>query len=123
MHVAGSNGIGGLNDFPFFVFVRHGVLDERFATPLKAAKSPGRAESVGVTAAFWSAYTMHDGKCFWGRGPGGDQRGFLANGAVAIDAVDFDGGSRRAEDFPVAVIVLREMTIVALHDFFDVNIG
>src|SRR5258708_17317762 len=52
-----------------------------------------------------------------------DQRGLLANRTVAIDAVDFDGGARLAVDFPVAMIVLREMAVVALHSFLEMDVG
>ena len=58
----------------------------------------------------------------WSGGAGSDKRGFAANRAVAIDAVDFDGGARLAVDFAVAVIVLREMAIVALHSFFEMDV-
>ena len=109
--------------FPFSMFVRHGALDERVATPLEAAKSPGSAEGIEVAATFWrrTPFTMENVS---GRsGAGSDQRGFLADGAVAIDAIDFDRGARLAVDFAVAVIVLREMAIVALHAFFEMNVG
>ncbi len=42
---------------------------------------------------------------------------------MTIDAVDFDGGARLAVDFPVAVIVLREVAVVAVHPFFEMNVG
>src|SRR6266852_3729892 len=41
---------------------------------------------------------------------------------MAIDAVDFDRRSRLAINFPIAVIVLREVAIIALHAFFEMNI-
>jgi len=57
------------------------------------------------------------------RRAGRDQCGLLANRTVAIDAVDFDGGARLAVDFPVAVIVLREMAVVALHSLLEMDVG
>ena len=59
---------------------------------------------------------------FRSRRTGSDERGFVANRAVAIDAVDFDRGARLSVNFPVAVIVLRKMAIAALHPFFEMNI-
>src|SRR5260370_2281114 len=42
---------------------------------------------------------------------------------MAIDTVDFDGRARLAVNLPVAVIVLREMAVVALHPFFEMDVG
>src|SRR5580704_16660652 len=42
---------------------------------------------------------------------------------MAIDAIDFDGGARFTVDFPVAVIVLGKMAVVALHAFFEMDVG
>ena len=41
---------------------------------------------------------------------------------MAIDAVDFDRRARLAVNFPIAVIVLSEVAIVALHPFFEMNV-
>ena len=41
---------------------------------------------------------------------------------MTIDAIDFDSGARLAVDFPVAMIVLREVAIVALHPLFKMNV-
>ena len=41
---------------------------------------------------------------------------------MAIDAVDFDGGAGLGVDFAVAVIVLREVAVGALHAFFEMNV-
>ena len=56
-------------------------------------------------------------------GSGCDQTCAGSNGAVAIDAIDFDGGARFAVNFSVAVIVLAEMAIGALHSLFQMNVG
>jgi len=42
---------------------------------------------------------------------------------VAIEAVNFDRGTGFTVDFSVAVIVLREVAIAALHSFFEVDVG
>ena len=41
---------------------------------------------------------------------------------MTIDAINFNRSPRFAIDFPVAVIVLREMAVGALHTFFKMNI-
>src|SRR5262249_48114231 len=39
------------------------------------------------------------------------------------DAIDFDGGAGFGVDFAVAVIVLREVAVGALHAFFKMDVG
>jgi hypothetical protein len=100
-----------LNNFPLLVFVRHGALNYgSIGTPCEAAKAPWSPQRVQM------ASTSRSG------GAGSNERGFITNRAVAIDAVDFDGGARFAVDFSVAVIVLRKMAVVALHSFFEMNV-
>ena len=41
---------------------------------------------------------------------------------MAIDAINLHGRARFAVNFAVAVIVLREVAIVALHAFFEMNV-
>src|ERR1700687_2544071 len=52
-----------------------------------------------------------------------NKRRFLTDCPMAIDAVDFDGSARFAVNFSVAVIVLREVAIIALHAFFEMDVG
>ena len=118
MLAAGSDGALGLNDFPFEVGIGHGALEEFAGAPFETAEAIGSAKNFEVAAArFAGASGVGSG------GTGSDERGFLANGAVAIDAIDFDGGARFAVDFSVAVIVLGEMAIGALHAFFEMDVG
>src|SRR5260370_184087 len=42
---------------------------------------------------------------------------------MAIDAVDLDSSARVAVNFSVAVIVLCKVAIIALHPFFEMDIG
>ena len=42
---------------------------------------------------------------------------------MTIEAVNFDRGAGFTIDFSVAVIVLCEVAIVALHSFFEVDVG
>src|SRR5260221_9596724 len=55
-------------------------------------------------------------------GPRSKQIGARADGAVAIDAVNFHGGAGLAINFSVAVIVLAEVAIAALHSLFQVDV-
>src|SRR3989475_6447010 len=111
MHVAGRDAVHGLNDFPLFVFIRHGALKDFAVARFETPHTPGCAQRIEMAAAF---------RCCRARG---DQRSLLANRAVAIDAVDFDGGAGLAVNFSVAVIVLSEMAIVALHPLFQMNVS
>ncbi len=117
VHVAGRDGVGGLHDFPFSAFFAHGALDELVAAPFETALAPGRAQSFQMAAArLAGALRLRR------RWPRTDQRGFIANGAVAIDAINLHRGARLAVYFPIAVIILRKMAIVALHALFQVNV-
>jgi hypothetical protein len=111
VNVAGSDGIACLDDLPLLLFVAHGALDQNIAAPFKAELFPRSAQRFELTPAGRSC------------GARSDERSALADGTVAIGAVDFNGGARFAINFPVAVIVLREMAIVALHPLFQVNVG
>ena len=42
---------------------------------------------------------------------------------MAVDAVDFNGGAGLSVDFCVAVIVLGEVAVGALHAFFEMDVG
>ncbi len=118
MDVAGRDGVGGLNDFPFFRGIGHGALNNFPVEAFETAESPRRAERVETMSA------RPSGKSGVGCGGAGrDKRRFLVDRAVAIDAINFDGGSRFAVNFPVAVIVLIEMAIGALHSLFKMDVG
>src|SRR3989442_7681511 len=105
MHVAGRDAVHGLNDFPLFVFIRHGALKDFAVARFETPHTPGCAQRIEMAATF---------RCCRARC---DQRSLLANRAVAIDAVDFNGGAGLAVNSSVAWIVLREMAIVALNSF------
>src|SRR6266545_262527 len=57
-----------------------------------------------------------------GRGPGGDEGGGGGDRAVAVDAVDIDGGARLAVELAVAVAVLLEVAIDAVHPLLEVDV-
>ena len=117
MNIARGDGVGGLNDIPLFMFVAHGALNELIAAPFETAQAPWGAQGFKVASARFSG-TQRIG-C---GGPGGKQRGFFADAAVAIDVIDLHRSARFAINFSVAVIVLGEMAIVALHTSFEVDV-
>ena len=57
-----------------------------------------------------------------GRRAAGEQRGPLAGRAVAVDALDLDGRANLAVELGVAVSVLDEMAVDAVHSLFQMNI-
>jgi hypothetical protein len=54
--------------------------------------------------------------------PGRNERGSPVNRAVAIGAVEFDRGARLGVQFSIAVRVLLEMAVDAVHSFFQMNV-
>ena len=52
----------------------------------------------------------------------GDETRALLNRAVAIDAIDFDGIARFSVEFAVAVTVLLEVAVDAVHPFFQMDV-
>ena len=111
MHIARGDGVARLHDFPFLILIAHGALHERVRTPFEAAQSPRRAQCFQVTSACGRS------------GAGGNEAGVRANGAMTIDTIDFDRGARLAINLSVAVIVLTEVAINALHSLLEVNVG
>src|SRR5207247_6687492 len=55
-------------------------------------------------------------------GPRGDEGRGSGDRAVAVDAVDLDGGPRLAVELAVAVAVLLEMAIHAVHAFLEMDV-
>ena len=118
MNIAGSDGIDGLNDFPFFVGIGHGALDDFPIEIFKAAEAPRGSQRIKAMTA------GPRGEGGIGRGKTGRRKsGFFADGAMTIDAIDFDGGARFAVNLSIAMIILIEMAIGTLHSFFEVNVG
>src|SRR5258705_904087 len=81
MHVATSNGIARLHDFPFLVRFTHRALGQRVATPFEAAQSPWRPQSFELPSTLWR-----------GRA-GSNQARSRSDGAVAVDGINFDFGA------------------------------
>src|SRR5258708_1184888 len=86
--VTRSDGVDSLNDFPFDIRIRHGTLIKFVSAPLETPLSPRRAENVERVAPC-SARLRRIGS----RGARSDKRGLLADGAMAIHAVNLVGGA------------------------------
>src|ERR1700739_1192040 len=110
MYIALRDGIARLYDFPFFVLLAHGALQQHVTAPFEAAQPPRRAQGLELPSASLSGRT------------GSDQAGARSDGAVAINAVDFHRGAWFTVIFSIAVIVLAEVAIGALHSLFQVDI-
>src|SRR5271166_3262778 len=97
-------------DLPGQVFLDDGVLDQPVAAPLEAALAEGSAQRGEVVAAL----RRRRAGCTQGRP--------LRRGAVTVDALDLDGGPHLAVQLGVAVDVLREVAVGAVHPLLQVNI-
>src|ERR1700674_4145699 len=114
--VARSNGVQGLNDFPLQIRIRHGMLKKLVAAPFETLAPPGSVQNFERVAACPAGPRR-------GCGPRGDKSSLVADRAMAIHAVDFDSGTRFTKNLSIAVIVRGEVAIVALHAFFEVDVG
>ena len=116
--IAGSDAVHGLHDFPLFRGIAHGALNDFSFAGFEAAEAPRCAKRIEAMSARPSGKSrIRSG------GTGRGERGFLGDGAVAVHAIDFDGGARLTVNFRIAVVVLAEMAIGALHAFFEMNVG
>ena len=94
---------------PFEVRIHHRALVERVADPFETPPAVRRAQRRHVRAAAER------------RGAGGIEVRHLLRRAVAVLARDLDRRSDFAIDVAVAVVVLRVVTVDALHADVDVN--
>src|SRR6185369_17726233 len=106
--VAGRHRVHDLRDFPLDVFVHHRPLGDLAAAAGEARLAPGRAEPREV----------HAGRGGAGRG----QVGRTRDRAVTVDAVDLDGRARLAVELAVAVHVLLEVAVHAVHPLLQVDV-
>jgi hypothetical protein len=58
VHIAGSHAVGGLHDFPFFMLIRHGALNERLAAPFETTLSPRSPQGIEMAATLWNLGTV-----------------------------------------------------------------
>ncbi len=100
-----------LHHFPWrAILVHHRSLIELAVQPVESALPERRPQNRKVGS-----------RCGRGRG-GTTQRRLLRDGPVAIHAIDFDCIASFAIEFPVAVVVLLEMAIRAVHAFFEMDV-
>ena len=108
--VTGRDGVQRLHHFPFLIGLDHGALEELAVAPFESPAVPGSAKRIEVRAT---------GGCC---GSGGNQRGAFLDRAVAIGAVEFDRGARLGVQLSIAVNVLLEVAVHALHSFLEVDV-
>src|SRR5262249_8406870 len=91
--------------------IDHRALEDPFAAADKAALAAGGAQGLQVSAA---------GRA--GCRAGSFQGGPAVDRAVAVDALDLDGGADLAVELGVAVTVLNEMAVDTVHALFQVDV-
>src|SRR5260370_5774330 len=110
VRVSGGNGILDLNDFPLLAWIHHGALEETIIPGVKLPLAPWGAKDLQVRAAF--------GRCR----PRGHQGSASGDTTVAIDAVDLNGVASLSVQLSIPVSILGEMSVNAMHSFFEVNV-
>ena len=108
----GVDGVGGLLDDPGHSLIHHRVLDEPIALDLEPFLAERRAQGAEVETVRRRRRTggrEHEARRF-------------GDGAVTVDALDFDRVADLAVELAVAVRGDEEVAIDAVHPFFDVDI-
>src|SRR5262249_46657354 len=113
--VAGGDGVDDLRHLPAQVLLDHRTLDDLVALALEAAAARRGAQGLEVASAALRAGGV-------GRGAGGPQRGPVRGRAVAVDALDLDPGPHLPLQLRVAVDVLHEVAVHAVHALLQVNV-
>src|SRR5689334_5701607 len=103
----GRDRVQDLHHFPLFLLLQHGALIEAAILPVETALLPWSAQPGQVGATFWSSDA---GRC---------QGCALLNGAVAIHAIDLNGVAGFSVQFAIAVAVLLEVAVDAVHSLFQ----
>src|ERR1700724_3823632 len=112
MRIAWRDGVYHLHHFPGgLVLLDHRTLIELSVLPIKTALARGRSQKRHVRA----TWRRSRGRCA--------QRGLLRDGAVAIDAIHFHCVARLAVKIAVAMIVLREVAVLAVHTFLEMDVA
>src|SRR5262249_23124960 len=99
----------GLDDLPGDVLLDHRVLEDPVSLALEAGLAPRRPQGSEITAK--PRFARRRGVR---RRPGRAQAGFLGDGAVAVDALDLDGGTHLHLEPRVAVAVLDVVAVDAV---------
>ena len=110
MRVAGSDRVAHLHHFPFLLFVEHRALVQAIIFPIEAAFLPRRAQSCEVGSSSRRGRARRN------------QCSPLLDCSVTIHAIDFNGVACLAVKFAVAMAVLFEVAVHAVHPFFEVDV-
>src|SRR5262249_7869034 len=107
--------VNDLWHFPRQIGLDHRILNDLVALPLEP------------TLALWGSHrfqvpALAIGTGCVGRRPRSPKGGAIADRAVAVDALNFDGGAHFALQPGVAVVVLYEMAIDAVHTSLQMNV-
>src|SRR5580698_4118311 len=108
MQIARSDGVEYLDYLPLLAGVHHGPLEQAIIFPIETARLP------------WGSQHREIGTSGWRYRSRGLQRGPLADGPVTIHAIHFDRVARFTIQFSVPMVVLRKMTILAMHSLLEV---
>src|SRR5881394_641028 len=103
MRIAGSDRVPNLHHLPFLVLFKHRPLVQPIVPPVETTLLPWCAKPAKIRAAHGS------------RRAGRHKRCPLLNGAVTIHAVNLNGIARLAVEFPIAVAILFEVAVDAMH--------
>src|SRR5262249_38875227 len=107
----------GLYDLPGDVLLDHRVLAGPVSLAPEAGLAPRRPQGSKVAAKPRLARRRRVR-----RRAGRAQAGFLGDGAVAVDALDLDGGTHLHLEPRVAVAVLDVVAVDAVHALFHVDV-
>src|SRR2546425_2961651 len=99
-----------LDNLPFFALLDHGALVELLPAPFQPALFPGSHAIAKVGSSRRRSRSA------------GPKRGLLLDGPVAVDAGNFERIRELAVELSVAVVVLSEMAVHAMHPLLQVDI-
>src|SRR5258708_40257265 len=94
------------------------MLIKLVAAPLESAAAPRSAENIERVAACPTGPRRIRRRC-----AGGDKGSLVSNRAMAIHAINFYGRARLPKNLSSAVVIRGEVTIIALHAFFKMDVG
>src|SRR6185312_9463268 len=111
MGAAGSDGVENLYNFPLQIFIHDRALIQPVALPIELPLTKGSGSGAHVDPVIWCGWTVHH------------QGGARGHVAVAAFAGHDDYVSALAIELAIAMAVLLEVAIGALHALFLVDVG
>src|SRR6185312_11938331 len=111
MGAAGSDGVENLYNFPLQIFIHDRALIQPVALPIELPLTKGSGSGAHVDPVIWCGWTAHH------------QGDATCPVAVAAFAGHDDYVSAFAVELAIAVAVLLEVAIGALHALFLVDVG